>query len=950
MVAKLYVKRGGAASISTEVMTRPFDIPRKGGPAFNGQQSPISMGMAFKDGESSQGMFTLVDPEAEIPSSTYRLPPHGLVTLTEDASGDEIWLARNRIGPLQSGRRGEGVPENEIEWDIQSVDCNIDLTGNTAPFRNGWVRPAETDIERLVALQAFVLNGSSSTGSHARKSTEITVSTSHLVNDDQVYNLPAHTYAAGTVARDVIADIAERAGKFYGIVIHHTGGSHLCLEYVQELDHATYLSPIKISQHMSDWNPDDPDTPVFEPKWDRGKGTNTDNNDVISGLVSIYGGTDTDPNVVFVDYDGDDETPHELWDDIFYDDKSENVTEATNRAQAILDSRRAPGHRTHQLSIKMHAEQCHLLTAGMSLDIKSAVVTPAPLSYVKRRITELKWEPAPDGDWFAHIDLDKPLRRSRSGGSAAQPAATVPGRDGIPTPKPECDPDPDTITPIVDWSWLGCTNPSYVDPFLGGAPINPLGDGTTGSEPFAGSGCASAISSGGDRTANIGVVGGTRIVVNLRSAKYGGPPTNINLRVDWGITNPGDSTTELQSIPIGYWSHEGGDHGSWRDAVAMFDVPPGVTWARFAWGPWAGWVQNFSCGTQTAGTECPDDSIPTVPGGGTDEHFARFDDPRFTAADQHETTRISRTMTNVSGAELAAGAIVISSGQNSMTTIAEADYSQGMIGFTRDAVADTEDGQVEWFGVGSLVPILDGPATAGDFIYTSATPGVATTRPVREEGAVGKVIVVDGSGIPTFVEWWGIPDGPNSSEAVGPRVVTIPAAGASETLDLDGVPETVFDMTLDDDCLISATGFVNGQWCEASVIVHQDATGGHVMSYDAPFVFPAAGNDLPTDADTTSGFGFGSLDGGTTIYWWALNSAAAALVVREVGGSDIDPVSALEFDADDFVVTDEGSGVARVALAPGGGSIWRPVMAQDPSDSKWYVVVDGTGTAVMAEG
>lgn len=34
----------------------------------------------------------------------------------------------------------------------------------------------------------------------------------------------------------------------------------------------------------------------------------------------------------------------------------------------------------------------------------------------------------------------------------------------------------------------------------------------------------------------------------------------------------------------------------------------------------------------------------------------------------------------------------------------------------------------------------------------------------------------------------------------------------------------------------------------------------------------------------------------------------------------------------------------------GSGGIWRPVMAFDPVDSHWYVVVDGDGTAVMAEG
>ena len=45
--------------------------------------------------------------------------------------------------------------------------------------------------------------------------------------------------------------------------------------------------------------------------------------------------------------------------------------------------------------------------------------------------------------------------------------------------------------------------------------------------------------------------------------------------------------------------------------------------------------------------------------------------------------------------------------------------------------------------------------------------------------------------------------------------------------------------------------------------------------------------------------------------------------------------------------TDSGS--TWVWPAGGSGSVWHPVMAQDPSDSKWYVVVDEDGTAVMAE-
>ena len=48
----------------------------------------------------------------------------------------------------------------------------------------------------------------------------------------------------------------------------------------------------------------------------------------------------------------------------------------------------------------------------------------------------------------------------------------------------------------------------------------------------------------------------------------------------------------------------------------------------------------------------------------------------------------------------------------------------------------------------------------GDFIYTSSTPGEATTSPTRGPGAVGKVIELL-AGEPSMIEWWGVPDPEN---------------------------------------------------------------------------------------------------------------------------------------------------------------------------------------------
>ncbi len=62
----------------------------------------------------------------------------------------------------------------------------------------------------------------------------------------------------------------------------------------------------------------------------------------------------------------------------------------------------------------------------------------------------------------------------------------------------------------------------------------------------------------------------------------------------------------------------------------------------------------------------------------------------------------------------------------------------------------------------------------------------------------------------------------------------------------------------------------------------------------------------------------------------ASNSGLVApLTVREVGGSDVANVDTLEFDADDFAVTGEGSGVVRVALTNAADPYHYEVMMAD---------------------
>lgn len=74
----------------------------------------------------------------------------------------------------------------------------------------------------------------------------------------------------------------------------------------------------------------------------------------------------------------------------------------------------------------------------------------------------------------------------------------------------------------------------------------------------------------------------------------------------------------------------------------------------------------------------------------------------------------------------------------------------------------------------------------------------------------------------------------------------------------------------------------------------------------------------------------------------------AHATTHEPAGSD-----PLAVDAAASVGSLRTVGAGALQAAPGDhshGTGARPVMAQDPGDSRWYVVVDSSGTAVIAEG
>lgn len=434
----VYARHGGAVGASQDDITDRV-------PAFDGNQPIIQMGMSCQTGSASQGTFIVPDPVGNEDASLY-FPPHTQITWTEDASGDELWLAQGRISSWSIGRPDYKPGDSQVEWSFTVDDANVDLRG--LAFTEDWVRPAETGVARLLALQAYTLNGSSSTRPTSggvisyRPSTVITVSTSHLCPDSNTATMPAKTYQKDTQPLDVVTDCAETEGKVFGVVTHHTGGSsHACLLYIIDTDHATYASACKISDELSDWDPEDLVAPVFEPIYDQGDAKRIDGNANISGVVSRYG--TNDQTVILLDADlGDD---NEYWVDAVQDGQSVDATQAAAKAASVVAAR-SPYQETDYCSIVMLAEHVHLVEAGMSIQVKAAPVNTANTStigsYLNRRIVVCQKEPLPDGRYHVILQLNRPNRRPGSGGSL--PASQLPAPDLV-SPCPCVEPFTRTV-------------------------------------------------------------------------------------------------------------------------------------------------------------------------------------------------------------------------------------------------------------------------------------------------------------------------------------------------------------------------------------------------------------------------------------------------------------------------------------------------------------------------
>jgi hypothetical protein len=201
----------------------------------------------------------------------------------------------------------------------------------------------------------------------------------------------------------------------------------------------------------------------------------------------------------------------------------------------------------------------------------------------------------------------------------------------------------------------------------------------------------------------------------------------------------------------------------WSTLSLVFEVPSGYDRVRFSLiGPARAVLEaSHTINEFTLPSGGDDPNCMPEGTGGTSPYAARSDDPRFSADDQHVTTRVTQRVTNNSGGDLEVGDVVIPDitfDGHGVTTTTTANSTVGMVGVMIESVLEDEDGLVLWSGAAGYVNVGAGTAADGDYLFTSTTAGAAQVSGTRATGAFARVIR-DAAGDPLYTLWWGIPDG-----------------------------------------------------------------------------------------------------------------------------------------------------------------------------------------------
>lgn len=673
------------------------------------------------------------------------LNPHNVVVWQESG----VTMGRMRVSP-KDWTRGEQVANRAREADIQLDDYNVDLHKIVV---HGYVRPSETDKARVQHLVATYLSGS------PRRTTNL--NGSNYVSGSNLVTLPATTYNR-TTTNEVLASIAAAANKQYFVTVDGE-------LFYDGNDSTAYSCPFKISDR-----PEDHSSTVFGPQPSGyGPASSEDGQQMLSGLWLFYG----DTQYVHVT-NATAANTNSWWEDVVYDDTVTTATAATTLANAIL-AQRVQEERQYAVKIgPLTYGQAIQIKAGQIIQIKWRAIPDADDAYVSRRISELRWTTPEPFSFFADMLLDRPTKLHGQGQKI----------DAV-APKPAPAPIPDVIVaPTTDYSFLYTTDHKDEQTHTLSGGLERTISGGTGSWPPADGylgGFYGRNNAGAFLSEKLPVSANTQYSFTEKFIfRY--TPSNRSVYVRWLDTGGSTLREDL-------WI-DGADYaiGVGYTKVGTFTSPTGTTDLRIRYSNFAGFFAD-DVYVQHGGSLVAGDSDPyAIEEGGSSPYYARSDDPRFTASDQHETTRLSRTMTNASGGALLSGAVVIATGEDTFTTTTTASLTTARVGFLLEDIANGATGQVAWESEGADAPTITAATSDGYFLYTSTTAGKVSASATRTTGAVGRVVKVDASGNPLFVEWWGVPDGSAGGTAGSAFVGVKVAHTSSQSINNNSSTKAIF--------------------------------------------------------------------------------------------------------------------------------------------------------------
>jgi hypothetical protein len=365
------------------------------GQAYNGESSVSSV--VFRDENARFGPW--VDSPVTIAVRNEVEVLHGSNFLYRGR-----WIGR-------TWERGVQKAYQAREVTAEAEDVNVELRGLIV---DGWERPAETDLARVLALREDYLDGSVRPGSNLATT---------YVSSSNTLTLPAKTYER-TDPLGVLQDVAFQTHKQFFVTIDKElfydgwdSGAYACSFRITDDEAELRTSPTTTLGIVPDSGP------LFAINGQR----------FIDGIRLYYGAGPTD--YVDVTHPGLSSAKAHWRETVYAPESIKTATEAANLAETILQERSQDG-RTYTLSV-CHASggpltdaQVGSIKPGMLIRIKARVLPyfltngQPNYAYVTTRIVSLQWHMPLPGQFFATLKLEKP---ERTFGIGTPPGPQPPG-------------------------------------------------------------------------------------------------------------------------------------------------------------------------------------------------------------------------------------------------------------------------------------------------------------------------------------------------------------------------------------------------------------------------------------------------------------------------------------------------------------------------------------------